>query len=174
MQEEELFETYTPDGEPLGRLPRSRVHAEGFWHKSTHVFLFDGAGRLWVQRRAAHKDICGGLWDYSVGEHLKPGEGYLEAAHRGLEEELGLRDVVLVRFGGLERARNELPDLGIHDYELQQAFKGVHDGPLAPDPSEVAAVQAVPLAALAAWVAARPDEFTPWFRRDLVTYRILG
>jgi len=173
MLQEEEFEIFDTDGALIGRLPRSRVHAEGQWHKSAHVFLFNSVGRLWVQRRAADKDICGGLWDYSVGEHLRPGESYLQAAHRGLEEELGLRDVALLRFGAIQRARNELPELGILDCELQQAFKGVHDGPLLPDSVEVAEVRVVSPAALEDWIATEPDQFTPWFRRDLVSYGIL-
>lgn len=173
MQQEEEFEIFDTDGTLLGRRPRSQVHREGHWHKSTHVFLFDTRGRLWLQRRVPHKDICGGLWDYSVGEHLKPGESYLEAAHRGLEEELGLRDVALMRFGELQRASNELPALGILDRELQQAFKGVHDGPLAPNAAEVDEVRALSTAALKDWIAEKPEQFTPWFRRDLVSYGIL-
>ncbi|MCB1685469.1 MAG: NUDIX domain-containing protein [Pseudomonadales bacterium] len=173
MSEEEEFEIFDAEGRLLGRMPRSRVHAEGHWHKSAHVYLYDDAGRLWMQKRVIDKDICGGLWDYSVGEHLQPGETFLEAAHRGLEEELGVRESALVCLGEPRKGRAEFPELGILDCELQQAFKGVHDGPVTANAAEVEKMRAVTLAELERWVSARPADFTPWFLRDLEVYGIL-
>lgn len=149
------------------------MHAEGLWHKSAQVFLFDSAGRLYLQRRATGKDVCGGLWDQSVAEHLQPGETHLEAAQRGLEEELGITGVVLTSLGEPFAGRLEQPELGVRDYELQQAYRGTYDGPVAPNPAEVREVRPVDLEALAAWVRTEPTAFTPWFLRDVVRCGIL-
>ena len=171
---EEQFEIFTETGELLGLAPRSQVHRTGLWHKSAQIFLFDGRGRLYLQRRVASKDICGGLWDQSVAEHLVPGETYLDGASRGLAEELGVRaDVQLVPLGAPFRGKLDQPDLGIHDYELQQAFHGVWDGPLHPDPAEVEATQRIRLEDLSRWLQQAPQEFTPWFVRDIVRCAIL-
>ena len=81
----------------MGLRRRDEVHQLGLWHKSAHVFLFDPAGHMLIQQRAADKDLYADLWDYSVGEHLQPGEDFLSGALRGLQEELGITEV-----GGLE------------------------------------------------------------------------
>ena len=170
---EEEFEIFSADGTLLGRAPRSRVHREGLWHKSAQVFLFDGTGRLYLQRRVDHKDVCGGLWDQSAAEHLTPGESFIAAAHRGLAEELGVRGVELTALGEPFAGRLDQPEFGIRDYELQQAFRGTYDGPMTPNPDEVAEVRALPLPELSAWARDAPGDFTPWFLRDVVRCGIL-
>ncbi len=164
---EELFETYDEAGRPLGLMARHRVHTLGAWHRSAHVFLFNSAGALLVQRRAADKDLYPDLWDYSVGEHLMPGETYRAAAERGLQEELGISGVALEPIGGVRRWRSHQPELAKKDHELQQAFTAVHDGPFKPDPAEVAEVRSMELDELGLAIEHAPERFTPWFIRDL-------
>lgn len=173
MAEEEQFEIFTEAGEPLGTAPRSRVHAEGLWHRSAQVFLFNGAGDLYLQRRADGKDICPGLWDQSVAEHLTPGETYLQGATRGLAEELGISGVELTPLGEPFAGRLDQPSLGVRDYELQQAFTGTWDGPVRFDRTEVVEVRTVALDELVRWMRQQPEEFTPWFLRDAVRCGIL-
>ena len=163
----ELFETYDDDGRPLGLLPRNIVHQRGLWHRASNVLLFDTADRLYVQRRASGKDVWPNAWDVSVGEHLRPGETFEQAAHRGLAEELSVRGVALVPLGGVVRGRVELPELQIHDCEFQQSFRGVYEGPMVVDPVEVADVRLVSLAALSEEIATAPETFTPWLRDRL-------
>ncbi len=171
--EEEQFEIFTEDGVSLGTAPRSRVHAEGLWHRSAQVFLFDSTGRLYLQRRVDDKDVCPGLWDQSAAEHLKPGETWTAGALRGLAEELGITGISLSPLGEPYAGRLDQPALGVHDHELQQAFTGRWDGPIRHDPGEVAEVRLVPLDELVRWVRQRPEEFTPWFLRDAVRLEVL-
>lgn len=171
---EERFETYDDFGSCTGLVPRSRVHAEGLWHRSAHVFLFTTEGRLYVQRRAADKDIYAGRWDYSVGEHLQPGESYREGALRGLQEELGLPEIELTPLGRVRRRITAIPEQHVLDRELQQAFHGIWDGPVTPDPGEVACVQVMTPAELARSIAREPESFTPWFLEELKTLEIFG
>lgn len=121
-----------------------------------------------MQQRQHGKDVCPGLWDLSAAEHLKPSETYEEGALRGLQEELGVAGVVLQRIGGVVHARLDLDDRGIRDYELQQSFRGIFDGEVRPDPSEVLAVESTTPSELAAAFEARPNDFTPWFRATAV------
>lgn len=170
----ELFETFDDHGNPTGLVPRPRVHAEGLWHRSAHVFLFTGDGELYVQRRARDKDLYACRWDYSVGEHLKPGESYRAGALRGLREELGLPEIELTPLGPVRPSVTAIPERHVLDRELQQAFRGVWEGAVRPDPEEVDAVQCVALPALARWTQRQPGDFTPWFLRELTALRILG
>jgi len=173
VSEEERFEIFTESGERLGTAPRSTVHAEGLWHKSAQVFLFDSAGRLYLQRRVDHKDVCPGLWDQSAAEHLKPGETYLEGALRGLAEELGVTEAALTPLGEPYAGRLDQAHLGVRDYELQQAFTGTWDGPVHIDPEEVTEVRLIPLDELGDWIRRAPGDFTPWFLRDVVRCGVL-
>jgi isopentenyl-diphosphate delta-isomerase len=173
-ESEEKFEIFSETGEQLGLAPRSRVHRLGLWHRSAQVFLFDRRGRLLLQRRSSAKDVCPGLWDQSVAEHLKPGETYLDGARRGLAEELDVHGVALAPLGAPDRARLDEPSLGIRDYEFIQTFSGHYDGPVRVDPAEVAEVRTVTLEVLAAWLEEHPDRFTPWFRRNVIRCDVLA
>jgi isopentenyl-diphosphate delta-isomerase type 1 len=170
----ELFETFDDAGRPIGLVPRDRVHVLGLWHRSAHVFLFDPAGRLYVQQRSATKDLYPTRWDLSVGEHVQPGESYHAAAIRGLAEELGVTGVTLEPMGAPRAYRCDVPERGIADHELQQAFTGHHAGSVRPDAAEVAAVRVVSAAELGRWIAAAPDEFTPWLLHELRERQELG
>ena len=79
----------------------------------------------------------------------------------------------LTPLGGVQYSRGEIPDQGVKDFEIQQAFRGTYDGPMQPDPDEVAEVKAVSLEYLDDWMQKRPEDFTPWLLRDLKTYQIL-
>lgn len=164
----EQFETFSEDGAPLGLVPRAQVHQQGLWHKSAHVFLFTTDGSLYLQLRAADKDLYANLWDYSVGEHLIPGESYHAAALRGLAEELGVTGVTLRAVGGERASRFAIPERRIADQEFQQAFSGYYDGPIQADPVEVADVRTIKITELARWISHAPEQFTPLFVRDVV------
>ncbi len=161
----ELFETFDEHGALLVQVPRDEVHARGLWHKAAQVFLFNSQGQLLIQHRALDKDLYAGLWDHSVGEHLLPGETFIQAAVRGLVEELGVHGVVLSPVSEVRKV--ELVMDGKQDREIQQAFSGVFDGDIKSDPKEVIATQYIELGALESWLDEQPEQFTPWFLQDL-------
>lgn len=163
----EYFETFDDDGHPAGLVARPTVHRDGLWHRAVHVWLFRPDGRVYVQRRAPGKDVSPDCLDVSVGEHLQPGEDFLEAAYRGLAEELGVVDATPVALGGERRVTQQRPEVGIHDREIQQAFHAVYDGEPDPEPSEIAALEPWTMDRLRAEVARSPDAFTPGLRADL-------
>ncbi len=171
---DELLETLDETGQLLGLVPRGRVHAEGLWHRAAHVWLFDADGRVYVQRRSATKDLNPNRWDVSVGEHLQPGEGYGDAAERGLREELGLSGCRLTPLGDVRGICVDRPELGIHDHEYQQAFTALAPAVPQPDPEEVACVERVATGALRRWLTASPEVFTPGFHRDIEDLAVLA
>jgi isopentenyl-diphosphate delta-isomerase type 1 len=170
---DEPFETFDATGGLLGVASRARVHREGLWHRASSVFLFRPDGRLIVQRRQLTKDVCPGAWDLSVAEHLTPGETYEQAAERGLREELAVQSVELEPLGEVMRAKLEIPEKGIKDYELQQAFRGEFGGEVQVNESEVCEIDAITLADLAVAFQRRPNDFTPWFRQSAVRLELI-
>ena len=168
----ELFETFDRDGNPRGLVPRDEVHARGLWHKSTHVFVYDPQDRLLIQRRSQNKDLYPGLWDYSVGEHLLPGESFLAGAHRGLAEELSIRVRDLEPLG--EPRWSEVVAPNAVDREIQQAYRTVYVGDeIEIDPVEVAECTWASRTELAGRLDERPHTLTPWFARDLRAFDLL-
>lgn len=159
----EQFEIFDDLGQLCGLAPRDEVHRLGFWHRSADVWLFRADGAMLVQRRAADKDLFPGRWDYSVGEHLLPGESFPAGAARGLAEELGIRGAVLTAVGGLRRVISDYPELGILDRELSRSFRACCEAELRPASAEVEAIQWVFPEALRSWMQREPQAFTPWF-----------
>ncbi len=118
---DELFDIVTEDDIVTHQAIRSVAHAQGWWHRGVHIFLFTSDGRMLVQQRSADRKQYASLWDGSVSEHVKAGEDYVTAAQRGLWEELGLRDVTLT-----PRLRFRL-NYGPNDNEISVLFTGTVD-----------------------------------------------
>jgi len=59
---------------------------------------------------------------------------------RGLHEELGITGIDLEPIGSERRIMTALPDQGIKDFELQQAYRGAYEGEMRLDPEEVSEV----------------------------------
>jgi isopentenyl-diphosphate delta-isomerase len=164
---DEPFEIFTFTGRPIGIRRRGDVHRSGDWHRAANVLLFDRLGRLYLQRRAADKDLWPDAWDVSVGEHLKPGETFVDGARRGLAEELGVSGVALTPLGDIVHATVALPADDVLDNELQQSFTGTYDGTITPDPAEVAAVRAIDRRTLVEELRRGDERYTPWLRARL-------
>jgi isopentenyldiphosphate isomerase len=89
--DDELLDAMSPTGEPLGRLPRSVVHAEGLWHGVFHCLVVRSGSpsRVLLQRRRHGARSFPALLDLTVTGHLAAGERPIDGV-RELEEELGL------------------------------------------------------------------------------------
>jgi len=149
------------------------VHRLGLWHKSAQVYVFDQHQRLLIARRSAQKDLYANLWDYSVGEHLQPGETFAAGARRGLLEELGITGATeLTPLGGVRRIELQgVTSDGSRylDRELQQAYRVDYAGHISFSPDEVADIEHVSRTDLTARIAAKPADFTPSLLRDFST-----
>jgi 8-oxo-dGTP pyrophosphatase MutT (NUDIX family) len=141
---EESFDVCTPDGVPTGQTcPRNEVHRRGLWHRSSHLWLFDGRGRVLLQQRHPAKETDPGRWDIAVAGHLSAGQSPLEAMVREAWEELGLTlDPGSLTFLGALSKEDLTP--GFLDREWQHLFAGHWNGDLGTlvlQPDEVVAVR---------------------------------
>jgi len=163
----EYFEIFNINGKLLGRELRSEVHEKGFWHRCVNILIQRSNGDVIIQLRSKNKDVCPDAWDFSVCEHLQTGETYLEAAVRGLKEELSIEKCPLRPAGSEYLFTLEIPELQIRDNEFQQTFFAEYDGPVHLDHNEVAAIRWISIEKLQKELPEQPSRFTPWFKQFL-------
>lgn len=70
----------------IGTEEKLKAHQRGDLHRAFSVMIWDGRGRLLLQRRQIGKYHSGGLWTNSCCGHPRPGEKSLQAASRRLEK----------------------------------------------------------------------------------------
>lgn len=116
---EEIFPIVDDDGNQISTAPRSTCHdgKSMLLHPVVHFHLFNQKGELFLQKRAATKDLLPGKWDSSVGGHVSPGESIETALRRETAEELG---ITRIRFTLIEKYIWESQ----RERELVYSFKG--------------------------------------------------
>jgi isopentenyl-diphosphate delta-isomerase len=175
---EEVFDTYTEEGLPLGQELRKICHAKGIWHRAVYCFVFNCDGHLLIQRRSAAKKIGAGQWDLSAAEHLSPGENFKQGVVRGLQEELGINVEAAAVHGPLAPTHKRqlvLPEIGVLDFEFVESYRlDGYNGPIAFNDQEVSEVKFVSLAAVKADMQSHPDAYTQWFREELASLSFFG
>lgn len=117
---------------PLGIMPLSEAHRQALPHRSVLVLVYDGQGKVYIQKRSPGKALYPGRWDVSATGHVMAGESRLDAAARELEEELRVRPSRL----DLAAEFPAGPDSGWEFTALYRAT-GLRVAP-APNPQEVA------------------------------------
>jgi len=159
---------------PIGQLPKSQVHhADTPLHLAFSCYVFDGAGRLLMTRRAVGKRTWPGVWTNSCCGHPLPDEPVVDAAARRVREELGLR---------LSRAEVALPDFGYRavapdglvENEFCPVLVGAVEGDPSPDPAEVMECRWADWPSVVALVAAAPWAVSPWAALQVVALDSLG
>lgn len=158
----EVFDVVNEDDEVVGRARRDEVHGNpSLIHRVAHVLVFNAAGELFLQHRAADKDVQPNKWDTSVGGHVDAGERYEAAARREMSEELGIEGPRLERLYRYRHAND-------YESEMVTTYRAVWDGPIEIDPGEISEGRFWTLAAID---AASPDVFTPNFLDELARFR---
>lgn len=165
-REQLLVELVDRGGRPLGTCQVRQAHtAPGRLHRAFSVLLYDPAGRVLLQQRAAAKTRFSLRWSNTCCGHPAPGQDVAAAAMTRLAEELGITaaQITPLTEAGVLRYRAEDAATRHVEYEWDHVFVAtLDDGVPAPDESEVHAVRWASPDALTAEIAARPADFTPW------------
>jgi len=164
---EEVFDVVDEADVPVEQVPRSEVHARWLRHRAVHILVLNAAGEMFLQRRAAWKDINPWLWDSGAAGHLSAGEDYLISAHREIQEELGVRVESFKKIG-------KLPPSRITGNEFIEVYTARHEGPFRLQQSEIAAGAFVPIEQIERWSEQRPRDFSPVFLECLKLLRDSG
>ncbi len=158
----------------LYRAGKMDAHRRGLKHLAVSVFVFD-ADRLLIQRRAATKYHCAGLWANACCSHPHWDESVEAAAARRLREELGVEGLKLSRAATIDYRAPVT--MGLVENERVTIFRGDADADaLAFDlnPDEVSAVRWIALGDLRREAAEAPEAFAPWLRIYLSRWEELG
>jgi len=162
--EGEIFDVVNERDEVIGSWARDEVHVNNLLHRAVHIWIFNGRGELFLQKRSPWKQNHPDLWCSSTAGHVDAGESYEQAAHRELAEEIGI-DTQLKKFWKIEA----LPETG---YEFLEVFVGRSEGPFRLAPGEVETGAFFPIDQIRQWLVRTPEEFTPLFRK--IATRFLG
>lgn len=150
-------------GAAVGSTSVAEAHSPpGRLHRAFSVLLFDGEGRMLLQRRALTKSRFAGRWTNTCCSHPAPGEDVLTSARRRLEDELSLT-VPELREVGRFVYRAADPDSGTVEHEYDHVLVGRCDDEPTPDPGEIDSVRWVAPDEVQAVLAAEPDRHSPWF-----------
>lgn len=165
-QEAEMLDVVDADDRVVGILERGEIHRRRLFHRSVHVFLFDGAGRIYLQRRSLAKAEHPGKWDSSASGHVESGESYPEAACRELGEEIGIKasPEPVLRVCGSEKTGME------HSMLFEARIEEADPRPN-PDPREILEGRFFGCEEVEAAVSADPEAFSPSFRLLFRLYR---
>ena len=148
----------------LGYKPKAEAHeGDGVLHRAFSIFLFDGAGKVWLQQRAPGKQLWGGYWANSCCSHPRRGETVDAAAGRRLHEELGVNADLTFLYRFEYHAR--FGDVGA-EHELCSVYVAQSDTPVAANVNEIAASQAVSPQTLDRELVDNPSLYTPWLKLE--------
>ena len=162
-ESEELILVDTEDRE-IGYRSKAECHdGDGVLHRAFSLFLFNEAGKLLLQQRAAGKRLWPGYWSNSCCSHPRRGESLGIATSRRLDDELNLSAELEHVYHFCYQAR--FGESGSEN-ELCHVYLGRIRGDVSPNDSEIDAVRFVAATDLNAELAETPDVFTPWFKQE--------
>ena len=162
---EELLDIVNNTDAVVGLARRSVIHQCGLQHRGAHVFLFSGDGKMLVQKRSADRSASPSMLDCSVSEHVKSGESYLEAAGRGLREEMGVDGIALRQLVKFKM------NYGPNDNEISVVYVGeVEPASVKFEAEEVSEVAYVHPSELSASMEQSPQSYCGWFIQIMKFY----
>ena len=161
----EILNVVDVDDRVTGECRRDEIHRLGLLHRAVHVLIFNGAGDLFLQKRAKHKQENPGLWDSSVAGHVDAGEAYDQCCLREVEEEVGLQVT------DTPERLFKLPASPITGMEFCWVYRLVTDQALQLDYSEIETGEWFRVTSVDQWVCRAPEGLAESFRLIWSRYR---
>lgn len=153
-----------PDDREIGQASKAEAHrGQGILHRAFSLFIFNSAGQVLLQQRAAGKPLWPGYWANSCCSHPRAGEDMASATQRRLREELGFS--CALEFVYKFQYHAEYGALG-SESELCWVYVGTTDDAPRVNPTEIAAWRHVAPDALDREMTQAPEHFTPWLKLE--------
>jgi isopentenyl-diphosphate delta-isomerase len=148
----------------IGYASKAECHeGEGKLHRAFSNFIFNSKRELLLQKRGAQKRLWPLYWSNSCCSHPRKGETNDIATQRRLEEELGFSTPLRYLYKFQYHARYR--DIG-SEYEVCSVYIGHWDGPVYPNPNEIAEWRFVTIEELEEELENHPEHFSPWFKME--------
>jgi isopentenyldiphosphate isomerase len=163
MPAAEVLDRVNEQDQPIGSISRADVFKLRANFRVAHVFIFSPRGELLLQEIALLRSRHPGRLGSSIAAYVATGEGYVQAATRRLQEELGISDASLEEIG-----KTQMLDEGCSKFIT--LFAARHTGPFALDFSHIASVKFFPLEQIHRIATEDPSLFTPTFLHLLDFY----
>ena len=146
----------------VGHLSKGLCHdGEGVLHRAFSLLIFNGAGELLLQQRAASKRLWPLYWSNSCCSHPRRGETMEAAISRRLYEELGLRCPLYFLFKFQYQAQFDATGA---EHELCSVFIARCTDEVRINRNEILGWRWISPEALQAEMTGRgAEKFTPWF-----------
>lgn len=136
---------------------------EGLLHRAFSIFIFNDRKELLIQRRSSIKPLWPLYWSNSVCSHPCKGEDCETAAHRRLNEELGIKTSLNFLFKFQYKARY---DGAGSENEICSVFIGKANGIIRPNINEIEEWKYIKIEDLERYIKADPENYTPWFKME--------
>ena len=154
---EEWFDVVNRSDKVIDRASREEVHRNGLLHRSAHLLVFDGSGRVMLQKRSMVKDRFPGRWDSSVSGHVDSGESYDQCIVREAMEEIG------IRLAATPERLFKVDACDETDQEFSWVYRTYSEGPFAPNEEEISEIGWFTGDEVSHLVKTDPDSVSPSF-----------
>lgn len=161
MNTEEYVILVDEQDNETGSMEKIEAHQKGLLHRAFSVFIFNAAGELLLQQRAAEKYHSPLKWTNTCCSHQRKGESTIAAANRRLKEEMGIECDLKAAYTFLYKAD---VGQGLIEHELDHVLIGYFDEASIPfNTNEVQAFKYASLEWIEKELTLNPDQFTKWF-----------
>ena len=160
MNEEMLILVDENDNE-LGLMEKMEAHQKGLLHRAFSVFLLNDSNQLLLQKRALDKYHSPGLWTNTCCSHPRKNEKVIDAGHRRLFEEMGIKSELKPFTSFVYKAEF---DNSLTEHELDHVYLGKSDDLPELNPEEAMEYKFVNPDRLIEDMKENPSNYTVWFR----------
>ena len=165
---DELIDIVDKNGRIRFQTTIKEACQKGLLHKAVNIIIVNTKGEIYLQKRSRGKPAYPLHWDISASEHLKSGENFKQAAHRGLMEELSII-TKLKRLRERHIQTSEFIKKGekIIENELVELYSGIYNRKIKINKEEVEQGKFTSLNNLKSRVGSKAIKLTPWAKDEL-------
>ncbi len=151
----------------IGTMPKLEAHQKNQLHRAFSVFIWNSKNEMLLQKRASGKYHSPNLWTNACCSHPRQNESTIDAAHRRLQEEIGITTKLTHSFQFIYQIAFEN---NLFENELDHVFIGKYDATPALNLDEVSEYRWVRMEDLQKEIEQAPSTFTYWFKYIIDNY----
>ena len=151
----------------IGTMPKLEAHQKNQLHRAFSVFIWNSKNEMLLQKRASSKYHSPNLWTNACCSHPRQNESTIDAAHRRLQEEIGITTKLTHSFQFIYQVAF---DNDLFEHELDHVLIGKYDANPILNIDEVSEFRWVRMEDLQQEIEQAPSTFTYWFKYIIDNY----